>query len=144
MKRRFFFLIILALSLFNGSAQVLSSRVFFYNPDERAGLRMAKQNDHGSWQDIGQLCSSDYGKWGAEKRMYHPSLARSKDGSWRLVFQVNSTSPLFAAAYSKDLVTWRPQDYPLMTTPQCLKPVVSANEDGTFTIYTPVRDKKVV
>ena len=51
MKRRFFFLIILALSLFNGSAQVLSSRVFFYNPDERAGLRMAKQNDHGSWQD---------------------------------------------------------------------------------------------
>ena len=29
MKRRFFFLIILALSLFNGSAQVLSSRVFF-------------------------------------------------------------------------------------------------------------------
>ena len=146
MKRRFFFLIILALSLFNGSAQVLSSRVFFYNPDERAGLRMAKQNDHGSWQDIGQLCSSDYGTWGAEKRMYHPSLARSKDGSWRLVFQVNSTSPLFAAAYSKDLVTWRPQDYPLMTTPQCLKPVVSANEDGTFTIYyqTAVGEKRRV
>ena len=111
-----------------------AKKVFIYSPNERAGLRIAQLTDNG-WQEIGQLCSSDYGTWGAEKRMHHPSVARAKDGTWRLVFQVNDRSPLFAAAYSRDLVNWRPQDYPLMTTPQCLKPVVFANDNGTFDIY---------
>ena len=111
-----------------------TTKVFIYSPNERAGLRIAQQLGNG-WQEIGQLCSSDYGTWGAEKRMYHPSVARAKDGTWRLVFQVNDRSPLFAAAYSRNLVNWRPQDYPLMTTPQCLKPVVFVNDNGTFDIY---------
>ena len=111
-----------------------TTKVFIYSPNERAGLRIAQQSGNG-WQEIGQLCSSDYGTWGAEKRMYHPSVARAKDGTWRLVFQVNDRSPLFAAAYSRNLVNWRPQDYPLMTTPQCLKPVVFVNDNGTFDIY---------
>ena len=111
-----------------------SKQVFIYCPNERAGLHIAQQMGEG-WQELGQLCSSDYGSWGPEKRMYHPSLARAKDGSWRLVFQVNDRSPLFAAAYSKDLITWRPQDYPIMTTRQCLAPVVFGNPDGTFDIY---------
>jgi len=120
-------------------------RVFIYCPGERAGLRIARQQSDG-WQEIGQLCSSDYGSWGAEKRMYHPSLARAKDGSWRLVFQINERSPMFAAAYSKDLITWRPQDYPIMTTRQCLKPVVFANADGSFDIYYQTKggDKRYV
>ena len=109
-------------------------QVFIYCPGEKDGLHIAQQTATG-WQDLGQLCSSDYGTWGAEKRMYHPSLARAKDGSWRLVFQVNEQSPMLAAAYSKDLVTWRPQDYPRMTTRQCLKPVVFANDNGSFDIY---------
>ena len=71
--------------------------VFIYCPGERAGLHIAQQvND--SWQEIGQLCSSDYSTWGAEKRMYHPSVTRATDGSWRLVFQINDHSPMFAAA----------------------------------------------
>ncbi|MBQ6659250.1 MAG: alpha-N-arabinofuranosidase, partial [Prevotella sp.] len=84
---------------------------------------------------MGQLCSSDYGSWGPEKRMYHPSVARAADGSWRLVFQVNDKSPLLAVAYSKDLVSWRPQDYPIMSTRQCLSPVIFPNDNGTFDIY---------
>ena len=116
-----------------------TKRVFIYSPDERAGLHIA-QFTADSWQEIGQLCSSDYGTWGAEKRMYHPSVARANDGTWRLVFQVNDRAPLFAAAYSRDLVTWRPQDYPVMTTPQCLKPVIFANDNGTFDIYYQTKD----
>ena len=111
-----------------------TKQVFIYCPGERAGLHIAQQSGD-SWQDLGQFCSSDYGSWGPEKRMYHPSVARAKDGSWRLVFQINDKSPMFAAAYSKDLITWRPQDYPIMTTRQCLKPVVFANDNGTFDIY---------
>jgi len=113
--------------------------VFIYSPNERAGLHIA-QYTGGEWQEIGQLCSSDYGTWGVEKRMYHPSVARANDGTWRLVFQVNDRSPLFAASYSRDLVTWRPQDYPVITTPQCLKPVIFANENGTFDIYYQTQD----
>ena len=111
-----------------------TKQVFIYSPNERAGLHIAQQTD-GGWREIGQLCASDYGTWGVEKQMHHPSLTRANDGSWRLVFQVNDKSPLLAAAYSKDLVTWRPQDYPIMTTRQCLKPVIFANDDGTFDIY---------
>ena len=117
------------------------SKVFIYSPGERAGLHIALQ-EGGTWTDKGQLCASDYGQWGAEKRMYHPSVTRAKDGSWRLVFQVNDRAPLFAAAYSRNLVNWRPQDYPIMTTSQCLDPVVFENPDGTFDIYYKSREGK--
>lgn len=117
------------------NAQTIDTQqVFIYCPGERAGLHIAQLTEQG-WQEIGQLCSSDYSAWGQEKRMYHPSLCRAQDGTWRLVFQVNDKSPLFAAAYSKDLVSWRPQDYPIMTARQCIAPVVITNTDGTFDIY---------
>ena len=108
-------------------------KVFFYSPNPGGGLRMAAfEND--TWNDVGQLCSSDYGTWGAEKKMYHPSICRAMDGSWRLVFQVNDRAPLFAASYSRDLVTWRPQDYPRVKGLKCLKPVVVPTGDA-FSVY---------
>ena len=112
-----------------------NKKVFIYSPGERAGLHIAQFANDG-WQEIGQLCSSDYGTWGAEKRMYHPSLTRAADGTWRLVFQVNDRSPLFAAAYSRDLITWRPQDYPIVSTRNCVAPVVHPSGDGFEIIYT--------
>ena len=112
-----------------------TKKVFIYSPGERAGLHIAQVTADGS-QEIGQLCSSDYGTWGAEKRMYNPSLTRANDGTWRLVFQVNDRSPLFAAAYSRDLITWRPQDYPIVSTHNCIAPVVHPSADGFEIIYT--------
>ncbi len=109
--------------------------IFIYSPAPNQGLHVACRDSMG-WKNLGQLCSSDYGTWGAEKKMHHPSVCRSKDGSWRLVFQVNDRSPLFAAAYSRDLITWRPQDYPIMSTRQCKEPVVFENPmSGSFDIY---------
>ena len=127
------------------TAMAQESRIFIFSPDERAGLHVAS-HDGTAWQDMGQVCASDYGTWGVEKRMFHPSVARAKDGTWRLVFSVNDRSPLLAAAYSADLITWRPQDYPIMTTRQCLKPVVFPNPDGTFDIYYQTKggDKRYV
>ena len=143
-ESRFYLLGIFATASISVCAQT-TKRVFVYSPGEHAGLHVAQFTPNG-WQEMGQLCSSDYGTWGAEKRMYHPSVARAADGTWRLVFQVNDSSPLFAAAYSRNLVTWRPQDYPVMSTPQCLKPVVFANDNGTFDIYyqTKTGDKRWV
>jgi len=111
-----------------------TQRIFVYSPGQGDGLHVAVQEGD-LWKESGRLCSSDYGTWGAEKRMFHPSVCRANDGTWRLVFQVNDHSPQFAAAYSRDLVNWRPQDYPIMSTKQCLDPVVFENPDGTFDIY---------
>ena len=116
-------------------AQTSDNRnVFIYSPGPGDGLHIAVLEGD-IWKETGRLCSSDYGTWGAEKKMFHPSVCRAQDGSWRLVFQVNDRAPLFAAAYSRDLINWRPQDYPIMTTKQCLEPVVFSNPDGTFDVY---------
>ncbi len=48
------------------AAKGQSDSVFIYSPNERGGLRVAEQ-EGSSWKDLGQLCSSDYGTWGAEK-----------------------------------------------------------------------------
>ena len=108
--------------------------VFVYSPAPGDGLHIAVQEGD-VWKKAGRLCSSDYGTWGVEKKMFHPSVCRAQDGTWRLVFQVNDRAPLFAASYSRDLVNWRPQDYPIMSTKQCLEPVVFPNPDGTFDVY---------
>ena len=135
MKKKLLTLALAAVQALMATAQVETTRrIFVYSPNERAGLHIALLQDD-TWQEKGQLCSSDYGTWGAEKRMFHPSVCHATDGTWRLVFQVNDRSPLFAAAYSRDLVNWRPQDYPIMSTKQCLDPVVFENPDGTFDIY---------
>ncbi len=131
MKKLFTFLLA---ALFQGTAAMAQQdSIFIYTPDAGAGLHAALLDSTG-WQHIGQLCASDYGTWGVEKRMYHPSLCRAKDGTWRLVFQVNDHSPLFAASYSRDLITWRPQDYPRVSTPQCLEPIVKPMDSG-FNIF---------
>jgi len=123
-----------AAAMFSLFTMAQGQQVFIYSPDQNGGLHIARQDSTG-WHDLGRLCSSDYGTWGAEKRMFHPSVTRAKDGTWRLVFQVNDRSPVFAASYSRDLVNWRPQDYPRQSTRQCLEPIVFENEDGTFDIY---------
>ena len=134
--QKLFQLLLLVAALCQGTKTLAQQNsIFIYSPNERSGLHAAVQDSTGAWHHLGQLCSSDYGTWGVEKRMYHPSLCRAHDGSWRLVFQVNDCSPLFAAAYSADLVTWRPQDYPQVVTPNCLAPVVHPAGDGFEITY---------
>ena len=134
--RKLFSLLLASAALFPSSAAIAQrDSIFIYSPDFRQGLHAAVRTPDG-WKHLGQLCSSDYGTWGAEKRMYHPSLCRANDGSWRLVFQVNDRAPLFAAAYSADLINWRPQDYPRVATGNCLEPVVHPAGDGFDIVYT--------
>lgn len=130
---RFFSFIVLL--LFAAPVAAQNQQVFIYSPASDAGLHIARLDSAG-WHHIGKLCSSDYGRWGAEKKMHHPSVCRAQDGSWRLVFQVNDHSPVLGISYSRDLITWRPQDYPIMSTSDCKEPVVVENmQDNTFSIY---------
>ncbi len=120
----------------------ISREIFIYSPNEKAGLHAAYLDIEQRWLEIGQLCASDYGQWGSEKRMFHPSVLRASDGTWRAIWQVNDYAPCFAAAYSSDLIVWRPQDYPRLTTPNCLKPIMFEGDDQTFDIFYISGDKK--
>lgn len=109
--------------------------VFVFNQEPTDGLHIAYQDTQQQWQEIGQMLASDYGAWGQEKRMFSPFITRTADGTWRAVWQVNDSAPTFAAAYSKDLVTWRPQDYPVMSVRGCYKPVVICQDKDTYVVF---------
>ena len=115
-------------------------QIFVYCPEEKAGLHVAWMDEDGVWRHEGQLCSSDYSTWGVEKRMLKPYVAHADDGTWRLVFSVNESAPCLGVAYSEDLITWRPQDYPRMSTKGCLEPIAFGMHDGSFDIYYKTRD----
>lgn len=67
--------------------------------------------------------------------MYRPFVLKANDGTWRALWSVNKTSPQFAVAYSEDLVTWRPQDYPIMKEKNISDVAAYQMEDGTFDLY---------
>lgn len=125
-------------------AQETKDTVLFYSPGERAGMRLAiKAAGGGTFDDIGQPFTSDYGRWGSEKRMYTPFVTPLASGGYAAVFSVNDHAPCFAVAYSDDMATWRPQDYPIMTTRGCLSPVVRDDGGGRCTVLYKTKDGQV-
>ncbi|WP_207535955.1 alpha-L-arabinofuranosidase C-terminal domain-containing protein [Desertivirga arenae] len=95
------------------------------------GLRFAWSLDKQNWTRIGNgyiFLKSDYGTWGAEKKMYTPYLFKGKDNLWQLVWSLNDYTLQFAHSSSKDLVSWGPQSYPYINKGKnILKPVISYN-----------------
>ena len=110
-------------------------QVFIYSPAENQGLHLAYFTGDERWVDVGQLCASDFGPWGSEKKMYRPFVMKANDGTWRALWSVNTRSPQFAVAYSEDLVTWRPQDYPIMKEKGIKDVAAYQMDDGSFDIY---------
>lgn len=117
-------------------------QIFVFSPGERDGLHVAYQADDETWTDLGQVVACDYGPWGAEKKMRHPFVAKAADGSWRALWSLNGQAPAFAVAYSEDLVTWRPQDYPRVKEKGVDYPVAYQMADGTWDIYLKTADGK--
>ena len=110
-------------------------QVFIYSPAADQGLHLAYFTDDDRWVDVGQLCASDFGPWGSEKKMYRPFVMKANDGTWRALWSVNTRSPQFAVAFSEDLVTWRPQDYPIMKEKGIKDVAAYQMDDGSFDIY---------
>lgn len=110
-------------------------QIFIYSPAPNQGLHLAYFTDDERWVDVGQLCASDYGPWGAEKKMYNPFVVKANDGTWRALWSVNQHAPQFAVAYSEDLITWRPQDYPIIREKGVKDVAAYQMDDGNFDIY---------
>lgn len=113
----------------------VTCQIFVYSPSSEAGLHLAYLDDNEKWYDVGQLCSSDYGQWGAQKKMHTPFVTQASDGTWRALWALNDVSPQFAVAYSEDLITWRPQDYPILNEKEIKEPIAYQMGDGSFDIY---------
>ena len=110
-------------------------QVFIYSPAPDKGLHLAYLTDNERWKNVGQLCASDFGPWGSDKKMYNPFVVKANDGTWRALWTVNKRSPQFAVAYSEDLVTWRPQDYPIVREKGITDVAAYQMDDGRFDIY---------
>jgi alpha-L-arabinofuranosidase len=101
------------------------------------GLHWAWSADGKTWQvpyPSQKLVSSDYGIWGAEKRMFSPYSLRDNNGVWHLLWGVSETDCTFAHCTSTDLINWKPQNYPFLTAGNnCLLP--EATIDATTGEY---------
>lgn len=87
----------------------------FVKPDIENGTRnfqIAYSIDGRHWKHVAcNLFESDYGTWGAEKKMYFPVL--QYDGKkYHATFIPNLNTPQIAVTESENFSLWKPQDYP--------------------------------
>ena len=98
--------------------------LFSYNVNPSSGLSFAYSADGRTWTSVADgaaFVKSDYGAWGAEKKMHRPVLARLADGTWQLTFEVNHKTNQYAVATSPDLIHWKPQDYPYVASREAVQ-----------------------
>lgn len=132
-----------------------STYLFSYVSNKNAGrngLHVAWSSDGSQWNEIGpeyRFVGSDYGPWGAEKRMLAPYLTKTADGLWHCVWSLNEKEGRLAHAASADLVNWKRQSYPkVMEEGNCLYPEISYNQSTkefllTWLIATAANDTTV-
>ena len=105
--------------------------LFAFERDNR--LYYAWNADGMEWHaiDHGWL-SSDYGTWGAEKKMHDPYLFHDKaNGMWYCIFTPNPDDPVFALTSSPDLVHWHVQNYyPMEKAPRGFAPFIFFRSNG--------------
>ncbi len=139
-------LLLLLCSLKSFAAAPDSVYLFTYAipQDPHKGIHIAYSADGKSWTAIGQdqsFVSSDFGSWGSQKRMFHPSVIKDGD-RWYAVWQVNDNTNQFATTWSDKLSVWKPQDYPYVETPNVIAPVLS-KRGGQFIVTYKTTDNKV-
>lgn len=110
-------------------------RIFLFSPEGADGLHLAYLTDDSKWQDAGRICSSDYLRAGKGGRIYDPYVVHAGDDTWRLLFALDDSLSCLGAAYSEDLLVWRPQEFPHLLQKGVREPIMFQMDDGTFDIY---------
>lgn len=133
----------LALTLALGLAATASAGVpdsVFVRPHSNGdGLQLSWSSNQQLWEPVvsHQILSSDFGTWGAQKKMYNPQLLQGYDGLYVLIFQPvrDGNANQFAVATTRDFVHWRPQDFPYMKgVKQCLNPTIACTGGGKYEV----------
>lgn len=120
------------------AAQPDSVFVRFSSPAPTEGLRAEWSVDKKTWMQTGNgfnLVKSDFGTWGAEKKMYAPSVLLD-NGRFYAVWAVNNRVHQIATCWSDDLFLWKPQDYPFLSTTgeNVVEPVLT--KEGNLFVVT--------
>ncbi|MBQ0073037.1 MAG: alpha-L-arabinofuranosidase [Prevotella sp.] len=89
----------------------------YVKPDVKNGTRdfqIAYSIDNVHWKHVDcNLFESDYGPWGAEKKLHYPVL--QYDGKkYKATFIPNPRIPQIATTESDNFTLWKPQDYPFV------------------------------
>lgn len=103
------------------------------------GIAFAYSSDSLHWTSIGNgrtFVDSDFGTWGAQKKMFTPHLMRDSQGMWRCVWSPKADNPQFAYCESPDLINWKPQDYPYVEGGSCVAPMIAHNGTAWVVTYT--------
>lgn len=124
MRNTLFAFALMALSLsaraqYTPEAHADSAWLVTYNTEKdrgHNGLHLAWSTDRTNWHEIGPEWApvkSDYGPWGAQKRMLNPNVwYNTERGLWEATWQLNEKeTDKWAHTESKDLILWKPQDY---------------------------------
>ncbi len=110
----------------------------YHHGDPHSGIRIAYSVDRFYWLPIGNDYSyvkSDFGAWGANKKMFSPSVIFD-NGTWYAVWSVNDTASQFATTKSSDFWVWKPQDYPyLQNKDKCFDPILIKSAGVFEVIY---------
>lgn len=144
MKKKFIILLIVFAFVYTNemaySNEPDSAYIFVYATEKNQnhdGMHFAWSIDKENWHSIGNEFSflkSDYSRWGSEKRMLSPVVIQDNDGIWHATWTLNERDGAFAYAYSKDLVKWHPQSYPVVAEGNnCLLTEFSL-DNGVYTI----------
>ena len=108
------------------------------------GIAFAYSSDSLHWTSIGNgrtFVDSDFGTWGAQKKMFTPHLMRDSQGMWRCVWSPKADNPQFAYCESPDLINWKPQDYPYVEGGSCVAPMIAHNGTAWVVTYTTLDNK---
>ena len=107
----------------------------YHNGPATDGIKVAYSFDQKYWTPITNhsFVKSDYGNWGANKKMYSPSLV-FEQGRWYAVWTVNPNVNQFATTCSSDFWTWKPQDYPYTNEGENLQNTILSKQAGEFVV----------
>lgn len=139
-------LIFSILSLWTFSKQAYANEpdsAYIFAYEKHNGLSFAWSIDKETWHPIGSGFSfvrSDYGRWGSEKRMISPVLLQNQNG-WHAIWSLNERDGAFAYAFSKNLIDWQPQSYPVVSDGNCLNTEL-VYKNGLYTISWESKDNK--
>ena len=117
-----------------------------YSDRPDGGLKMAYSVDGNDWIGVGggyAFVKSDFGAWGAQKRMFSPSMVRGENGMWYCVWALNDRNAQFAVTSTPDLFNWKPQDYPVAKTGENVVDPVLDYSAGKFSVTYKTRSGKV-
>jgi len=116
--------------------------IFTYANAPKGGLHTAYSYDAKHWNAIANeraFVTCDYGTWGAEKRMFSPSVLPVGSDIYA-VWEVNQWADQFATTRTTDLYVWKPQDYPYMHNgTNVLEPTLT-HENGQFVVSYKSKD----